>query len=346
MGRTTARRLCALAILGVVVVAPLPVLAATCNVPRPVVAVLAGLVGSGSGGLCVAASPVGALLGFVVLSVWVYLLLVAALRALAVLGTRARTPGSARVLIVTNHFVGSGWVRRLVDVAIGIGMVAASGSGQLSLPPGTSSPSIATPGGLVREVGLAEQVGELLGLDDPGVRTADPREHEKRLYTVRPGDTLALIAERELGDADLGAFLQPIWSASRRPRRRRERGRPPLSHPHRRPLSRRRPRHNGPSTRWCPSSCRRGRSWRSRCGWRCPRPCWSPCCAGASRVCHRLRSLGSAATSQRRQASPSSSRPAHEQRHNPQIPRRQTAAALKRPTFRLRSSCRCRRWRT
>jgi len=196
-----------LAILGVVVVAPLPVLAATCNVPRPVVAVLAGLVGSGSGGLCVAASPVGALLGFVVLSVWVYLLLVAALRALAVLGTRARTPGSARVLIVTNHFVGSGWVRRLVDVAIGIGMVAASGSGQLSLPPGTSSPSIATPGGLVREVGLAEQVGELLGLDDPGVRTADPREHEKRLYTVRPGDTLALIAERELGDADLWAWL-------------------------------------------------------------------------------------------------------------------------------------------
>src|SRR6266508_305732 len=207
MGRTTARRLCALAILGVVVVAPLPVLAATCNVPRPVVAVLAGLVGSGSGGLCVAASPVGALLGFVVLSVWVYLLLVAVLRVLAVLGTRARTPGSARVLIVTNHFVGSGWVRRLVDVAIGIGMVAASGSGQLSLPPGTSSPSIATPGGLVREVGLAEQVGELLGLDDPGGRTADPREHEKRLYVVRPGDTLALIAERELGDADLWSWL-------------------------------------------------------------------------------------------------------------------------------------------
>src|SRR6266511_5941874 len=207
MGRTTARRLCALAILGVVVVAPPPVLAATCNVPSPVVAVLADLVGWGSGGLCVPASPVGALLGFVVLSVWVYLLLVAALRALAVLGTRTRISGSARVLIVTNHFVGSGWVRRLVDVAIGIGMVAASGSGQLSLPPGTSSPSIATPGGLVREVGLAEQVGELLGLDDPGVRTADPREHEKRLYTVRPGDTLALIAERELGDADLWAWL-------------------------------------------------------------------------------------------------------------------------------------------
>src|SRR6266498_2319026 len=177
MGGARTRRLCALAILGVVVVAPPPVLAATCNVPRPVVAVLAGLLGSGGGGLCVPASPAGALLGFVVLSVWVYLLLVAALRALAVLGTRARTPGSARLLIVTNHFVGGGWVRRLVDVVIGIGMVAASGSGQLSAPPGTGSPSIAATGGLVREVGLAEQVGELLGLDDPGVRTADAREH-------------------------------------------------------------------------------------------------------------------------------------------------------------------------
>jgi hypothetical protein len=184
-----------LAILGVVVVTPPPVLAATCNVPRPVVAVLAGLVGSDSGGLCVAASPVGALLGFVVLSVWVYLLLVAALRALAVLGTRTRIPGSARLLIVTNHFVGGGWVRRLVDVAIGIGMVVASGSGHLSPPPGTTSPpNVATSGGLMREVSLAEQVGELLGLENPGVRIADPREHEERLYTVRPGDTL--IADR------------------------------------------------------------------------------------------------------------------------------------------------------
>jgi hypothetical protein len=194
MGRTAARRVCALAILGVAVVAPPPVLAATCNVPRPVVAVLAGLVGSGSGGLCVPASPVGALLGFVVLSVWVYLLLVAALRVLAVLGTRARTPGSVRLLIVTNRLVGGGWVRRLVDVGIGIGLAAASGSGQLSAPPGPSSPSIATTGGLVREVGLAEQVGELLGLEDPGVRITDPREHEERLYTVQPGDTL--IADR------------------------------------------------------------------------------------------------------------------------------------------------------
>ena len=207
MGGARTRRLCALAILGVVVVAPPPVLAATCNVPRPVVAVVAGLVGSGSGGLCVPASPVGALLGFVVLSVWVYLLLVAALRALAVLGTRTRISGSARLLIVTNHFVGGGWVRRLVDVAIGIGMMAASGSGQLSPPPGTSSPSMATAGGLVREVGLAEQVSALLGLDDPGVRIADPREGEERLYTVQTGDTLALIAERELGDADLWAWL-------------------------------------------------------------------------------------------------------------------------------------------
>jgi len=207
MARAMVRRLCALAVLTVLVAAPPPLLAATCNVPRQVAAVLASITGSGTDGLCGTTSPVGSLIGFIVLSMWVYLVLVAALRAVAVLGIRARIAGSARLLVLTNRFLGGGWVRRLVDVTIGIGMVAASGSGHLIPPPGTRPSSLPPAAVRTQQASLAEQVTELLGLDDlagPVTTTGDNRE---RLYVVQPGDTLALIAERELGDADLWAWL-------------------------------------------------------------------------------------------------------------------------------------------
>jgi DNA-binding SARP family transcriptional activator len=206
MARAMVRRLCALAVLTVLVVAPPPLLAASCNVPRQVAAVLASITGSGTEGLCGTTSSVGSLIGFVVLSVWVYLVLVAVLRVAAVLGTRARITGSARLLVLTNRFLGGGWVRRLVDVTIGIGMVAASGSGHLS-PAGTRSSALTPAASPAHQASLAEQVTKLLGLDDsagPVITTGDKQE---RLYVVQPGDTLALIAERELDDADLWAWL-------------------------------------------------------------------------------------------------------------------------------------------
>ncbi len=207
MARAIVRRLCALAILAAVVAAPPPLLAATCNVPRQVAAILASITGSGTEGVCGTTSPVGSLIGFIVLSAWVYLVLVAALRAFAVLGTRARIAGSARLLVLTNRFLGGGWVRRLVDVTIGIGMVTASGSGHLLPPPATrpaASPPAAAP---ARQASLGELVTALLGLDDPSRPAAAPGDSQERLYIVRPGDTLALIAERELGNADLWAWL-------------------------------------------------------------------------------------------------------------------------------------------
>jgi DNA-binding SARP family transcriptional activator len=201
------RRLCALAVLTVLIVAPPPLLAATCSVPRQVVAVLASITGSGTGRLCGTTSPVGSLVGFVVLSIWVYLVLVAALRTAALLGARARIAGSDRLLVLTNRFLGGGWVRRLVDVTIGIGMVAASGSGHLSLPPGSSSSALASTGAPIQQVSFAEQVSELFGLDASVGPVTAARDDRQRLYVVQPGDTLALIAERELGDADLWAWL-------------------------------------------------------------------------------------------------------------------------------------------
>lgn len=207
MARAMVRRLCALAVLTVLIVAPPPLLAVTCSVPRQVVAVLASITGSGAGGLCGTTSTVGSLVGFVVLSVWVYLMLVAALRAAALLGARARIAGSARLLVLTNRFLGGGWVRRLVDVTIGIGMVAASGSGHLSPPPGSSSSALASTGAPIHQASFAEQVSELLGLDASAGPVTTARDDRQRLYVVQPGDTLALIAERELGDADLWAWL-------------------------------------------------------------------------------------------------------------------------------------------
>jgi len=207
MARAMVRRLCALAVLTVLVVAPPPLLAATCNVPRQVAAVLASITGSGTEGLCGTTSPVGSLVGFVVLSVWVYLVLVAALRAAALLGTRARIAGSARLLVLTNRLLGGGWVRRLVDITIGIGMVAASGSGHLIPPSDTRSPALMPTAAPAQQASLAEQVTELLGLDDSAGPVTTTGDNQERLYTVQPGDTLALIAERELGDADLWAWL-------------------------------------------------------------------------------------------------------------------------------------------
>jgi hypothetical protein len=102
MARATVRRLCALAVLAAVVAAPLPLLAATCNVPRQVAAILASITGSGSEGLCGTTSPVGSLIGFIVLSGWVDLMLVAALHAFAVLGARVRIAGSTRLLVLSN----------------------------------------------------------------------------------------------------------------------------------------------------------------------------------------------------------------------------------------------------
>jgi LysM repeat protein len=207
MARVMVRRLCALAVLTVLVAAPPPLLAATCNVPRQVAAILANITGAGTEGLCGTTSPVGSLIGLVVLSAWVYLVLVAALRAFAVLGARVRIAGSTRLLVLTNRFLGGGWVRRLVDIAIGIGMVTASGSGHLIPPPGarpSSPPPTAEP---AQQTSLAEHVTELLGLDDPAGPVTGPGDSQERLYVVQPGDTLALIAERELGDADLWAWL-------------------------------------------------------------------------------------------------------------------------------------------
>src|SRR6266508_66950 len=207
MARAMVRRLCALAVLTVLVAVPPPLLAATCNVPRQVAAVLASITGSGTEGLCGTTSPVGSLIGFIVLSLWVYLVLVAALRAVAVLGTRARIAGSARLLLLTNRFLGGGWVRRLVGVTIGIGMVAASGSGHLIPPPGTRPASLPPAAAPAPQASLAEQVTELLGLDDSAGPVITTGGKQERLYVVQPGDTLALIAERELGDADLWAWL-------------------------------------------------------------------------------------------------------------------------------------------
>ncbi len=201
------RRLCALAVLTVLVAAPPPLLAATCSVPRQVAAILGSITGSGTEGLCGTTSPVGSLIGFIVLSMWAYLVLVAALRAAALLGTRARIAGSARLLVLTNRFLGGGWVRRLVDVTIGIGMVAASGSGHLIPPPGTRPSSLPPAAAPAQQASLAEQVTELLGLDDSAGLMPTTGDNQERLYVVRPGDTLALIAERELGDADLWAWL-------------------------------------------------------------------------------------------------------------------------------------------
>jgi DNA-binding SARP family transcriptional activator len=205
MARATVRRLCALAVLAAVVAAPLPLLATTCNVPRQVAAILASISGSGTESLCGTTSPVGSLIGFLVLSVWVYLVLVAVLRAFAVLGTRVRIAGSTRLLVLTNRFLGGGWVRRLVDVTIGIGMVTASG--HLIPPPGTRPPALPPAVAPTRQASLGERVTELLGLDDLAGPVATSGAGQERLYVVQAGDTLALIAERELGNADLWAWL-------------------------------------------------------------------------------------------------------------------------------------------
>src|SRR6266511_6413724 len=57
------------------------------------------------------------------------------------------------------------------------------------------------------QASLTEQVAELLGLDGSAGLLPTTDDDEERLYVVQPGDTLALIAERELGDADLWAWL-------------------------------------------------------------------------------------------------------------------------------------------
>ena len=206
-GRTSLvlRRLCALAILAVVLLMPPPLLLATCNLPQQVAAVLADVTVSPTGGACVPTSAVGSLLGFVGLCVWVYLVLVAFLRAVAVLGTRARVAGAAGLLAVTNHLVGGGWVRRLVDVALAAA-VAAGGAGQL-LPPGSAIPEpVAAASATLHADGLAQPTAARLAQGLEGRLGAVAGQGE-RLYVVRPGDTLALIAERELGDADLAELL-------------------------------------------------------------------------------------------------------------------------------------------
>lgn len=206
-GRTSLvlRRVCALAVLGVVLLVPPPLLLATCNLPRQVAAVLADVTGSPTGGACVPTSAVGSLLGFIGLCVWVYLLLVAVLRAVAVLAAHARVAGAAGLLRVTNYLVGGGWVRRLVDVALAATLAAGS-AGQLLPPAGTAREPVAAASAPLHADGVTEPTTVRLaqGLDGP-VRVATGQG--ERLYVVRPGDTLALIAERELGDADLAELL-------------------------------------------------------------------------------------------------------------------------------------------
>src|SRR6266498_746768 len=184
MARAMVRRLCALAVLTVLVAAPPPLLAATCNVPRQVAAILGSITGSGTEGLCGTTSPVGSLIGFVVLSVWVYLVLVAALRAAALLGTRARIAGSARLLVLTNRFLGGGRVRHQIDVTIGIGMVAASGSGHLTPQSGTGPPAPMPAAAPAHQASLTEQVAELLGLDGSAGLLPTTDDDEERLYVV------------------------------------------------------------------------------------------------------------------------------------------------------------------
>ena len=201
------RRLCALAVLAVVLVLPPPVLVATCNAPRQVASVVAGVAGSPTGGTCVPTSLVGSLLGFIGLTVWVYLALVVILHAVAVLATRARVAGAARLLAVTSHLVGGRWVRRLVEVAIGVAMVTASGAAATGPPGSSAPPPAAAASAPLRADGAAAQTSERLALHGPGAWRDAPAVQGQRLYTVQPGDTLALIAARELGDADLAALL-------------------------------------------------------------------------------------------------------------------------------------------
>jgi len=211
MGRLMVRRLCALAALATVLVLPPQVLVATCNVPQPVAAVLAGVAGSTSGGSCVPSSALGSLVGFMALCVWVYLVLVAILRAAAVLGARARIAGASWLLTLTNRLAGGGWVRRLVDVALGLAMVTASGAGQLATPDQPDAPD-ATPGafaaaaapthGSPRAAGGVDQPASI-ARDEPMVRY----DEDRRWHVVRPGETLAMIAEQELGDPRLDELL-------------------------------------------------------------------------------------------------------------------------------------------
>jgi DNA-binding SARP family transcriptional activator len=205
-GRVLLRRLCALAVLAVLLLLPPPMLLATCNLPSQVASVLADVTGpAGGGGACVPTSAVGSLLGFIGLCVWVYLVLVAILRAVAVLAMQARIAGATRLLAATNHFIGGRWVRRLVDVAIGLALVTAGGTGSFAPPSSPAGGPVVAAAGAVQAGSVAAPAPSQLAVDH-SIASLDARKGERR-YTVRPGDTLALIAGRELGDPALAALL-------------------------------------------------------------------------------------------------------------------------------------------
>lgn len=123
------------------------------------------------------------LLGLVGWLLWFYLLAVGLLRVGALVALRYSIPGARRLLWLSDS-VTPGWLRRLLDLAIG-------GAFLLSFAGG--------PSGVVG-VSTAHEPRPPI-TDRPIERlTAVAPEEEPSAYVVRPGDSLWRIAERELGD--------------------------------------------------------------------------------------------------------------------------------------------------
>lgn len=130
-----------------------------------------------------------AVFGFVGWLIWVYVLSVTLLRLIAWIATRLALPGATGLVRLSDRvtpFV----LRRILDLALGGALLVSTVSG----PPVAAATATLSPPAALESIDLASNGHRR----SASAETQTLRDQEKT-YTVRPGDSLWRIAERELG---------------------------------------------------------------------------------------------------------------------------------------------------